>query len=301
MGTGVRELHVGLQPQGLQACASPHVLSDCLSAGVRQFVADPAGDAASLLSWMTPLYRFCVTETDVSEREAMLEGLVALVDQGELDPRGLLPIVRIEPHPSLCARLVTHFLSACDRDGDDKFEGVRELTHIVTDGSAANPGAVFAGLVLFGDRRITGAARAVRGTLGVAGVREFARARLPGLHAASIEFCLDWLLQLDESGCDSAFAHVASMLTMMAVEDTSGIVVDTNNHVGPFGFKTVPESVTKRFEDYYQEILPVLRHIERTSRHVEPVRNVMEVWQSHADAMTRARANLNVRKVAFGG
>ena len=301
MGTGLRESQSGPRPryQGWHAELQPHALTDCLNAGFQELASND--DVDSLLNWMSPLYRFCVTETEVDEREAMLEGVVAMVDRGELDPRGLLPLIRFEPHPSLAARLVTHYLRACDLRGYEDLAGVREITHFVTDATAANPGAVFAGLVLFGDRRKTGAARAARGILGVAEIREFARARIPGLHAASIEFCLDWLLQIEETGCTASFARVASMLTMMVVEDTDGLVVDTNNHVGPFGFKTVPDSVTKRFEDYHEEILPVLRHIERTTRSTEVIRNVMDVWERHAETMTKARANPNVRSVVFGG
>ncbi|MBS04822.1 MAG: hypothetical protein CMQ24_19225 [Gammaproteobacteria bacterium] len=300
MGTGLRESRSGprLPLQGSRADSRPHALTDCLTAGVAELAGEQ--DVATLLDWMSPLYRFCVSETEVDEREAMLEGVVAMVGRGELDARGLLPIIRHEPHPALAARLVTHFLQASDRSGDDNFACVREITQLVIGGTAANPGAVFAGLVLFGDRRITGAARAVRCGLGISEIREFARARVNGLHAASIEFCLDWLLQIEETGCRASFAQVASMLTMMIVEDTDGYVVDTNNHVGPFVFRTVPDGVTKRFEDYREEVLPVLRHIERTTQNTEVIRNVMDVWERHAEAMTKARANHNVRKVVFG-
>lgn len=284
-------------------------LSDCISEGVRQFVEQQKvvhhradylpGAATPMLEWMATLYGFFVHETEVDEREAMLESIVTMVESGDLEPGGLLPLIRLEPHPSLVATLVIHYLRACNAGAGDEFAGVRELTYLVTEGLAANRGAVFAGLVRFGDRRITGAARAARGVLGVNDIREFARTHVAGLHAASIEFCLDWLLQLESTSGRSAFAHVASILTMMVVEDAQGIVIDTNNHVGPFGFRTVPEQVTKRFEDYLEEVMPVLRHIERTTQHPEVIENVIGMWREHADALAARRKVSNVHRVQF--
>ena len=134
MGTGLRESPSGprLPLQGSHADSRPHALTDCLTAGVAELAGDQ--DVATLLDWMSPLYRFCVSETEVDEREAMLEGVVAMVGRGELDARGLLPIIRHEPHPALAARLVTHFLQASDRSGDDNFACVREITQLVAGG-----------------------------------------------------------------------------------------------------------------------------------------------------------------------
>src|SRR5262245_11418648 len=90
---------------------------------------------------------------------------------------------------------------------------VRGIIDLIKDGHLAKPGAAFGGLLNLGDRRVVRLLLPLRDELERKAVNDVAKANSGVIHAAAVEFYLDWLETIGNDN-DDLFGAVASGLML---------------------------------------------------------------------------------------
>ena len=201
----------------------------------------------------------------------------------------LLPFVIFEPHRNLAAEAVAEYLKYRHCDVSDEFAGVHEIIGVLANDYTVNKGAVLARLIPFGGRRINAVARAARRLLKPVDIRDFARVQSNSIESSSVEFCLDWLVELVQDSGQRAINDLSCAIQPMAIHDQLGAVEDVteNNYVG-LGPTQVLQF--KPFESYFAETDPILGYLSSREGFEEEIENIVEVWKSHREDAQYFRA-----------
>lgn len=215
-----------------------------------------------------------------AEREGLYMKVLAEIQVGHLSAASLLSFVTYEPHPRIVSRAVKDFLVNRNCNIDDEFAGVNELIQIMSNDSTANRGAILAGLVALGDRRINAVARAARHILSSSDIRNFSRVQFPELRSSSVEFCLDWLIELNQSYRKEFVDDIACSLQLMVLYDEKGVVEDVSE-IEYVGFKKTKMLQTRTFESFYCEIRPILNYLRQCQGFQPAIDTVIEMWKAH--------------------
>jgi len=235
-------------------------------------------------------YRELVQRLSTTSRESIYDEVLTNVKLRRINARSLFCFVVFEPHPRLVAKAVQDYLIYRQFDLADEFAGVREVVRALVNGHAVNRGAVLAGLVLIGDRRVNAIARSLRDSLSAADVRDFSRVQLTSIQGRAVEFCLDWLVELTKEFKRSAVEDLACGLNLMAIYDESGLVVGETENDSLVGLASTRDCTLEKFEDYYAEVTPILKYLQQFEGFESPVASIIECWDSHKEEARRLRA-----------
>lgn len=231
-------------------------------------------------------YRSGMRNLAVSVREQLYDEVLEGVERRESSARALVAFIIFEQHPRIVSRAVRDYVVHRQCDISDEFAGVQEVVGILADPETANKGAVLAGLVSVCDRRVNAVARIARRLLTPADVRNFSRVQSDTMNASTVEFCLEWLVELSQNYCRYSVADLACALMLMVVHDEHGVVEDLRE-VKYVGFKNTKFSETKKFESYYAEVLPILEYLKKCPGLEFQISKVIDLWASHRE---KARA-----------
>ncbi len=235
------------------------------------------------------LYREYLGNTDVPDRENLYLEVLNDVVQGVSSSASLLPFIVYEPNRKLVSKAVGDFLSHRNCNLDDEFAGVHEVVEILVGSHAANKGAILAGLVAVGDRRINAVARAARHLLTPEDIRSFSRYHINRIRSSSVEFCLDWLIELNQGTDRLVVADIGCALMLMVFHDELGFVEDLSE-INYVGFKNTKVLQTKTFENYYSEIMPILKYLKGCEGFETIIQTVIDAWQDHEFKAAEMRA-----------
>lgn len=236
-------------------------------------------------------YRQSLETLPVTSREALYEEVLSEIDAHRVQPRSLFAFIILEPHPRLAAKAVRDFLGRRQCELAEEFAGVSELIAVITSPAVANRGAALAGLVLVGDRRINAIARAARGFLSPSDIRNFSRVQTTTIQCCTVEFCLDWLIELTQKYVRSAVDDLACALTLMAAHDEQGLVEDESESDYLVKFNATRVRRFETFENYFEEIMPVLTYLRGFEGFESAVSSVVAAWEAHRDEARQLREN----------
>lgn len=225
-------------------------------------------------------YRQAISEMPVGTREELYEEVLESVERRETAAKALVPFIVFELHPRIVARAVRDYLANRQCDISDEFAGVQEVVGIMAHDDTANKGAILAGLVSICDRRINAVARIARRLLSTSDVRDFSRVQSGVINASTVEFCLEWLVELSQNYCRYSVADLACALMLMVVHDEHGVVEDARE-VNYVGFKKTTFRESKNFESYYAEILPILGYLKKCEGLEFQIAKVIDLWDAH--------------------
>ena len=226
------------------------------------------------------LYKCYSVTLPLQDREQLYLQILEDVVKGKVGTTSLLAFAIFEPHMKIACKAVRDYLAYRTCNIEDEFAGVHEVVGILANIETANKGAVLAGLVSVGDRRINAVARAARHLLSADDVKSFSRVQNGQMRTSSVEFCLDWLTELNQHYCKDAVCNIASALMLMVVHDEQGVVEDLSE-INYIGFKTTKVLQTQTFESYYSEILPILNYLKNCDRFESAISMVIELWDGH--------------------
>ena len=235
------------------------------------------------------LYKSHLALTDVADREELYERVLADVVRGTSSSASLLAFVIFEPHMKLVPRAVGDFLANRNCTLDDEFEGVHQVIDVLANEHTVNKGAVLAGLVAVGDRRINAVARAARSLLTDDDIRSFSRFQINKLRSSSVEFCLDWLIELNQGHSKTAVSDLGCALMLMVFHDEQGFVEDLSE-INYIGSKNIKILQTKTFESYFCEILPILKYLKKCEGFETVIEMVINAWVDHEAKAKELRA-----------
>ncbi|MFT4713885.1 MAG: hypothetical protein ACI8W1_002379 [Candidatus Azotimanducaceae bacterium] len=211
------------------------------------------------------------------------------VIRGVTSSASLMPFIIFESHMKLSSRAVGDFLANRNCNFDDEFEGVHQIIGVLANVHTVNKGAVLAGLVGVGDRRINAVARAARHLLTSDDVRSFSRFHIDKVRSSSVEFCLDWLIELKYGRDKAAVSNLGCALMLMVFYDDQGLVEDLSE-INYIGFKNTKVLQTKTFESYFCEILPILKYLKKCEGFETVIEMVICSWIDHENRAKEFRA-----------
>ncbi len=233
-------------------------------------------------------YRGLLESMSVKERQRLYELVLDDVIKGSAATTSLLAFAVFEPHLKIVCNAVRDYVTHRSCNIEDEFAGVHEVVGVLANPHTVNKGAVLAGLVSIGDRRINAVARTARHLLSPSDIQSFSRVQETVMRTSTVEFCLDWLLELNQHYCREAVTNVACALLLMVVHDEQGIVEDLSE-INYVGFKTTEVLQTQDFESYYSEISPILNYLKKCEKFRSVMMMVIDAWDGHRLAAAQLR------------
>jgi hypothetical protein len=279
MGIG---LNVSESPNKLSE-QTPYLVSDRRMSGIRNLHPD---------QWSVEEFRDFLRVSRVRDRKKLYYGLVSKIRRNQVSPKHLLKFVKWEPNLKLVQQATRDYLTYRSCTVLDEFKGVREIVELLENNQLENPGAVVAGLLSMGDRRINTVLRILRSRLSAADIREFSRVHPPQLHAPSIEFCIDWLFELQSRKDSQRFNVVCAALNLMVRHDETGCVSDRVDDL-QIGLRQCEPLTSVRFEDYLPKLESSFKSLGTISECRYGTHSMIAAWQDHAQIAEELRsANL---------
>ena len=224
--------------------------------------------------------RAMLKSVDKRQRKHFYRLLVTEISENRASPDLLLNFVRFEPNLKLVQQATRDYLTQKQCSALEEFDGVKQIVELFEQNQLSNTGAVLAGLLSMNDRRINAVIRTLRTRLSLADIREFSRIHPPELHAASIEFYLDWSLELQQKKESQRFNLVCSALKLMVLHDEYGSVFDYSEHAC-IGFKNSNPAFATRFEDYLSRIRPMLSALGKMATCRDIATSMVKAWEGH--------------------
>lgn len=256
------------------------------TAAVPERPADSGSDGAlfQFEDWQSgitrAMYNNFLSTLAVRDRESLYQDVLNEVLSGALDASSLLVFAGFDPHRKLVSAAVKDYLANRNPDIDDEYAGVHDLIEILAKSGTANRGAILAGLVSVGDRRINSIARASRHLLSSDDMKNFSVTHRLEIRSSAVEFCLDWLVELNQSECREYANDIACALKLMVVHDERGVIEDLSE-IEYVKFRKSKILQTKTFESYYSEIRPILNYLQKCDGFESIIGKVIEVWDGH--------------------
>lgn len=140
----------------------------------------------------------------------LIQGLV--LERSRISPNVLFPFLIHDPARLIVATAALDLVALCPVEPGDPLSATRPLVQMIVNHSMVNRGAAFGGLLFFGDPRVCKLLWAIRDELGDEELGEVARSPTPFLRAASIDFLIDWLEDLQARGDENRFGFVVAAL-----------------------------------------------------------------------------------------
>lgn len=226
------------------------------------------GDAESL-QWATVaiVYKALLAKLpDPQQRQDLLDELILQVEEAEVHPAMLLAFVRYDPHHRVVRPAVLAYLRYRRASFDEPFVATAELLGLLHDREVENRGAALAGLVLSGDRRVCAVARTIRDTFSAAEAKQLAEAVAAPVSPASIEFCLNWVLDAVAGQHTEIAEEVAEALEAMLLLASAEPIRDSLYQFGPYGFRNGATLPSVSYSEVRRELLGLL-YASRTPDH----------------------------------
>lgn len=221
-----------------------------------------------------------IETTEVWERKATFHSLVDEIRNNKLAPETLIYFVRFEPNAKLAHRATSEFIRLKSCSISNEFAGVEQILDLYKNEELQNAGAVLAGLLCLGDRRVNALLRALRSEFSAETLQEFTRIHPAHLCSASIEFYFDWIFELQRKQDTTKLNAVCAAMTVMLFHDETGFVED-HSELTCVGFK-FPALQRKSYLAYYDSIEPTLNKLRQVNLKDNPsVQVLISTWENH--------------------
>lgn len=246
-----------------------------------------------LLETIKIVYKAFMDDVDDVERKSLFLYVVQEVQVGSARPESIIPFIRYETNHQLVTRAIWAYLQNKRSSFEDPFSATCDILDLLGRKRVANRGAVFAGLVCFGDRRVCAVLRTVRHTLSLPEIRAFAHAATGPLHRSTIEFCTEWLVELVDTEQYDIAIQVASALSSMVINDSTLLVHDTRFNFGPYAFLHSTIFPDIAFDDLLVELEPLLDTLSESG--LPALNRMIEIFK---DPAGNSLEQLDMRKVS---
>ncbi|MEM7364778.1 MAG: hypothetical protein AAF525_12200 [Pseudomonadota bacterium] len=224
------------------------------------------------------LYSAFIVEVEDDQRKAVFEFLVQEVKAAEMHPSALMAFIQYETNHFLVRRAVRSFLELRRVDLDDPYAACIEIILQMKNKQVVNLGAVLAGLVCFGDRRTCALLRTIRSSITAPEARAFAHATAGPLRQAGLEFCLEWLIELQRTAQLDIAVQIAAALSVMVLEDETLIVHDYDHAFGPYAIAHGQTSREISFMQFLSEVKPLLKELEESD--LPALQGMLEIFEN---------------------
>jgi hypothetical protein len=165
---------------------------------------------------LAQFYREFVMRMPEEKRFALSRYISDMVEtSGFVSINAFLPFIAEDDSRMVVSSNVIDYVSLGNLDNDDPMSRVKDILGMIDRGMLKNEGAAFGGLLHIGDPRVCNLLRPVRDGLDDDALNEAVKCQTAVMHAATIEFYLDWLEGLEGDIADGKFGIVASGLALV--------------------------------------------------------------------------------------
>lgn len=245
-----------------------------------------------LLATIKVIYKAFMAEVDDAQRKSLFLYLVQQVQSANERSDVILPFIQFETNHHLVTKAVWAYLQCRRSSFEDPFSAICDILELLARKRITNRGAVFAGLVCFGDRRVCAVLRTVRHTITIAEARAFAHAATGPLHRPTIEFCAEWLIDLVDAEQYEIAIQIASALSAMVINDSTLLVHDSAFNFGPYAFSHSTSFPDSNFDDLLDELSPILETL--ADSRLPALNRMIEIFK---DPAGNSLEQLDLRKV----
>ena len=262
-------------------------LSPAMSAGspdmdrsaLKQFRLEDA-DTSPILK----TYRKWLKTTRVDQRDALYRKLLADVRSGAAHPESLLVFVTSEVNHRLAFWATRAYLRHQICDISDELAGLNQVARLIDRGQTLNPGAVLAGIVSMSDHRALAVARLLRRNMKAADIKAYSRVQDGQLRAASIDFAVEWMLELDPIADQPSIRDLGCGLMVAINHDRAGWV-EVLPAAEPIAFKSTAPAGMVRFPDFIRDLKPTIRVLRKRLSDAHLMRKMERSFSSHGCAV----------------
>lgn len=214
------------------------------------------------------------------ERLKLLEALIVRIESERSDASPLAAPALQDPDPRIASSAALAYITLSPPVDGDVTAAARVLVECVKLGRAESPGGVFAGILAVGDRRIVRYLFTERGALRREDIPHFAKTKTGFVHAASVEFWIDWLDTLPGDLQDLFFGRVAAGLVNERMDAVLPFVDDIERVYPAWLAPEMPIRVLRSWtlSAYAQHIAPRLRAIREKEEEPRVMDDVMWEW-----------------------
>ena len=238
------------------------------------------------------IYEAYKREVPDSLRRSVFLYLVQEVESGTLDSAAILAVVRFESNHFLVNRAVAAFLRLKPASFETPFAAISIVLDLIQNNAVVNRGAAFAGLICFGDRRVCAVARTIRENIELEDAREFSRAATGPLQRPTIEFCMEWLLDLMSREHYELAIQVAYALSSMVINDSILVVHDKRYNFGPYCFTLARRDQKISYGDLLDDLSQMIASL--AENRLPAINRMMEILK---DPASETLDRLDQRKV----
>ena len=221
-----------------------------------------------LIPYLQSLYQRAIEEFPVEARLGMFQEVERFVIDRVTTGNAILPFLYMEPDGAIASSATIARLTCAERpDASDVME---QMARTFASGGYCNPGAVFAGMVLFGDERTRLYLERIKGLLPPEAVQVAARHNSGFIADAQVQFWLDWAEELVEHRdpeSEGIFGSVASALALCRRQCSVGKVVRVRRRTPFWKHERAIEFLQEwPLDEYARRIAPRLYALETGER-----------------------------------
>jgi hypothetical protein len=235
---------------------------------------------AEMIAPLAAFYRDCVMPMPEERRSRIFRHIKGLVENvSHVSTNALLPFLAEDTARAIVSTSVIDYVSLTPLSDGDPMSHVKDVIDMIERGRPRNEGAAFGALLHIGDERVCKLLRPLRDSLDHDAINEAVKCATGFMHAAVVDFYLDWLDGL--SGDDGVFGLVASGLALLKKTSVTDQV-----HTGqrPFPVRGVaPEQWNEMARPialaaYRKRIAPRMYALERSEPPPRVMPHVLAEW-----------------------
>jgi hypothetical protein len=242
------------------------------------------------------IYTHGVVNLPYDERRNIHSLILKDIMKGVTSAVALLPFVIKEPAEGLASTATIDLMACSGYMSDLKVPyGLTELIPLIEKGTPENTGAVFGGLVAYGDCRNEEVLNELKQYLSTDDVQVASRISSGVLFHTTINFWLSWAEELIEDGSDKAmtiFGSAASALVLQKKNVLTDTVIEAERYCPAFKFDN-PIKVIRSWtlEEYTNLIASRLYKLEELEDAPKLFSSVLTFWGLEPNAPVAERFN----------
>ena len=192
------------------------------------------------------LYEHCLNSLRASVRYQLYTELAQLVDAKQVSLNALVAVIFVETDRSIAASAAIDYSYCYLPSVHDPIAGPRAVAGWSERRVAANPGALFGGLVCLGDDRVFGMLSDLKSHLTDDEVSEASLCTSHMPTVGAFEFWLGWLEELQREGHDESrrFGSCAKALSVLVQTMKVPVFGHIRRHFGYIHYKDYPDRVS---------------------------------------------------------
>lgn len=224
------------------------------------------------------LYRHYLKKVDVNQRERNYKAIQSQVIERTISPNGLLPYIFQDDDIGIVSTATLDFVMVYPLKDNDPMTGVRQVLDFIKKGTPSNCAAAFGGLVMLGDSRVMKLLKPLRNKMNSDQVTILGNCLSGYTHAATVEFFLSWLEELDGGFEDSIFGCLAAIVFKLAHNSKKPVVTSIERILPATLESSVKVLGSCSIKDFGKKIMPRLKILESKEKGEKVMPMVIKAW-----------------------